>query len=132
MITVRSGLTKQRDLPVLISARCPGCHKHSVFQPLGKDLLFTQRGFSPTGSLPDLSAGQRRCPDPKCGAHLFFIAAGTKTLVTYPAETIPIDSTDLPDGVDSALREAATCHANQAFVASAIMVRKTLEELCQD
>jgi hypothetical protein len=32
----------------------------------------------------------------------------------------------------AALEEAITCHANQCFVASAIMVRKTLEELCFD
>ncbi|WP_428274400.1 DUF4145 domain-containing protein [Candidatus Palauibacter sp.] len=51
-------------------------------------------------------------------------------LVTYPPETIDFDATDLPDGVRSALEEAIKCHANAAYVAAAIMVRKTLEELC--
>jgi len=32
----------------------------------------------------------------------------------------------------SALEEAITCHANECFVAAAIMVRKTLEELCRE
>jgi len=45
---------------------------------------------------------------------------------------IDFDSTGLPPGVLGALREAVTCHANGAFFASAIMVRKTLEELCRD
>ena len=30
------------------------------------------------------------------------------------------------------MEEAVTCHANHAFIAAAIMVRKTLEELCRD
>ena len=30
------------------------------------------------------------------------------------------------------MEEAVTCHANGAFIAAAIMVRKTLEELCLD
>ena len=79
-----------------------------------------------------LIAGQRRCPDPECHAHLFFIAAGGKLLATYPPEMIDFDSTGLPLGVLGALQEAVTCHANRAFFAAAIMVRKTLEELCRD
>ena len=77
-------------------------------------------------------AGQRRCPDPKCYAHLFFILEDGKLLATYPPETIDFDSADLPDGVLGALREAIKCHANGAYIAAAIMVRKTLEELCRD
>ena len=54
------------------------------------------------------------------------------TLVTYPPERIDFDSTALPSGVRGALEEAIACHANGTFVAAAIMVRKTLEELCRD
>lgn len=80
-----------------------------------------------------LVAGQRRCPSPKCHTHLFFIGVdGEHLLVTYPPETIDFDSSQLPSGVLQALEEAVTCHANGAFIAAAIMVRKTLEELCLD
>jgi hypothetical protein len=43
--------------------------------------------------------------------------------------------TDEPDSLQSivsALEESITCHANECFIAAAIMVRKTLEELCRD
>ena len=53
-------------------------------------------------------------------------------MVTYPPETIDFDSTALPAGVQRALEEAITCHANGAFIAAAVMVRKALEELCRD
>ena len=53
-------------------------------------------------------------------------------MATFPPETIPFDDTDLPLGVLGALQEAVICHANRAFFAAAIMVRKTLEEMCRD
>jgi len=55
-----------------------------------------------------------------------------KLVESFPAETIDFDSTNIPAGVVSAFEEAIKCHATQCFVAAAIMVRKTLEELCRD
>ena len=109
-----------------ISTRCPACRQGATFEPLGQRLTLTIKNG------PELVAGQARCPDPTCWAHLFFVRAGTELLVTYPPETIDFDSTALPSGVQRALEEAVTCHANHAFIAAAIMVRKTLEELCRD
>ena len=51
---------------------------------------------------------------------------------SYPAETIDFDAANVPVAVQSAFEEAIKCHAQRCFVASAIMVRKTLEELCTD
>jgi hypothetical protein len=50
----------------------------------------------------------------------------------FPPETIDFDATNVPAAVQSALEEAIKCHAQLCFVASAIMVRKTMEELCAD
>ena len=110
----------------VVSARCPACRHRATFNSLGADLHLG------TGDGSRLVAGQTACPDPNCRAHLFFIRDGTELLVTYPPETIDFDSTALPAGVQRALEEAITCHANGAFIAAAIMVRKTLEELCRD
>lgn len=105
--------------------RCPACRKNGTFDKLGTDLSL---GFP---GQPNCVAGQRRCPDPECHAHLFFWQSG-EVVVTYPPETIDFDASDLPDGVRGSLQEAILCHANGAFFAAAIMVRKTLEELCLD
>ena len=110
----------------VVRTRCPACGQRATFDKLGADL---QVGIQDQQALV---AGQRRCPDPECHALLFFVAAGAKLLVTYPPETISFDPTGLPPGVLGALTEAVTCHANSAFFAAAIMVRKTLEELCRD
>ncbi len=79
-------------------------------------------------------AGYRRCPDPACLALVFFVA-DVRTgdlVVSYPAERIDFDAVNIPAPVIGALEEAITCHANKCFIASAIMVRKTLEELCRE
>src|SRR5260370_26507473 len=43
-----------------------------------------------------------------------------------------LERCSIPMPVQSALEEAIKCHSQPCFVASAIMVRKTLEELCKD
>ena len=111
---------------VVVSTRCPGCGQRATFEKLGTDLRLDISRRSP------LTTGQRKCPDPQCRAHLFFIKNATELLITYPPERIDFDSTALPPRVQHALEEAVTCHANRAFTAAAIMVRKTLEELCRD
>jgi hypothetical protein len=74
----------------------------------------------------------RRCPDPNCYALLFFTTKPGEKDELYPPETIDFDATSLPLPIQKALEEAIKCHAQRCFVASAIMVRKTLEELCAD
>jgi hypothetical protein len=70
------------------------------------------------------------CPNPPCRAHLFVVLQGGKLSISYPPERIDFDSTDVPGPIIESLEEAITCHANQCFVAAAIMVRKTLDLFC--
>jgi hypothetical protein len=77
--------------------------------------------------------GQRCCPNSTCRAHIFFAKMlGGMLLLSYPAQRIDFDSSNIPESAVAALEEAITCHANSCFTAAAIMVRKTLEELCRD
>jgi hypothetical protein len=63
---------------------------------------------------------------------VFFVVEAGKLAVSFPAETIDFDATNIPVSVQGAFEEAIKCHAQSCFVAAAIMVRKTLEELCRD
>src|SRR5258708_12403610 len=81
---------------------------------------------------PAVTMGQRRCPDPQCQAHLFFAHQNGRIVIAYPPERLDFDPVNLPASVLAALEEAISCHANRCFIAAAIMVRKTLEELCRD
>jgi len=106
-----------------LSVRCPACKQIGTFQPVGQDLRFTDK----TGLV---EVGHRMCPNPPCQAHLFVVLQGGNLSISYPPERIDFDSTNVPGPIIGSLEEAITCHANQCFIAAAIMVRKTLELLC--
>jgi hypothetical protein len=108
-----------------VSMRCPSCRQQGTFADLGVNDLVSVEGAA---------LGQRRCPNLGCGAHVFVVIQPETgaLLQSFPPEVIDFDSTNLPTSVVKALEEAITCHANACYMAAAIMVRKTLEELCRD
>lgn len=52
--------------------------------------------------------------------------------VALPNEILDFDATDIPPPIASSLEEAVKCHSSQSYKAAALMVRRTLEELCED
>ena len=122
----------QKSLGASISVRCPACRQLGTF-----DVVDCMNG----GSLHDvfinagaaqMVSGLRLCPNQSCRLLLFFVWDRSTGCIasTYPPERLDFDSTNIPVSVTKALEEAITCHANECFIAAAIMVRKTLEELC--
>ena len=135
MIIKTAGTSNITDSTTVINLRCPACRQLGTFQAFTKlpDLLvsvYAQEGKSST----PYTIGQRKCPNTNCNSHIFmaYDQSTQKVVITYPAERIDFDSANIPTAVLSALEEAVTCHANHCLVASAIMIRKTLEELCRD
>jgi hypothetical protein len=111
----------------VISVRCPACKRQGIFDSMPNIYDLAIQNIS-----PPVVAGQRRCPNPDCQALLFFVHQSGKIVVSYPPELIDFDPVNLPATVLAAFEEAISCHANRCFIAAAIMVRKTLEELCLD
>lgn len=108
-----------------VSLRCPACHKQATLDPLGPGDF----SISPA----NVYLGLRRCPNPDCHTQIFVVHGGPDKVVTsFPPEVIDFDATNVPAAVVEAMEEAITCHAHECFTAAAIMVRKTLEELCAD
>lgn len=113
-----------------VRIRCPACRHAAALRPgpqadaLGTGLHGSRRYLF----------GQRTCPNVGCGAHIFVVLDyDSNAIVTsYPGETIDFDATELPSTVVEAFEEAIKCHAQQCYIAAAIMVRKTLEVVCQD
>lgn len=108
------------------SLRCPSCRQIGTFEVLQ--------------NVPDVNVqglgywlGQKRCPNQSCAAHVFVVLDRNQgVLRSYPAERIDFDSSNVPPRIAQTFEEALTCHAEQCFVAGAIMVRRTLEEVCSD
>ena len=105
--------------------RCPGCGQLGTFETLA--------GNSQDFILPDnVRVGERRCPNLECRTFVIAIWKNNQIARCYPALRIDFDKTNIPTTVVSALEEAITCHSNECYIAAAIMVRKSLEELCRD
>ena len=109
-----------------VATRCPHCGHNGTFEvALNMDLV--------DGLLRKVF-GLRRCPNNKCFGHLFFVMDidSGELVLTYPSETIPFDKESIPPKVLNSFEEAIKCHSMQCYIASAIMIRKTLEEICSD
>jgi Domain of unknown function (DUF4145) len=61
-----------------------------------------------------------------------FDTRSDKLLQSYPPETIDFDSTNLPAKVLATITEAVICHGGGCYVAAAMMIRKALEEVCEE
>ncbi|WP_185209158.1 DUF4145 domain-containing protein [Chryseobacterium sp. C3] len=113
-----------------VSLQCPHCGHYGTFLSLvsGVNDIVVQdflRG--------NFSLGIRRCPRDKCRGHLFFITDHSNELIfTSPSEIIPFNTDNIPKQIVNAFQEAIICHSNNCFIASAIMIRKTLEEICDE
>lgn len=106
-----------------LSLRCPKCHQRATL-----DSITTQ-----DARLPEVIVGHRRCPNPACYVHIFVAYEPPASVIaSYPAERLDFDATNLPPKVLASLEEAVTCHASGCYVAAAMLVRKTLEELAHD
>jgi Domain of unknown function (DUF4145) len=110
--------------------RCPECRHLATF-----DAVTSNAHHDALLDPARVVVGQRRCPNPECHAHVFVVydpEPGHALRVSYPPELIDFDTAGIPDRVVAAMSEAIQCHGVQCYTASAIMVRKTLEELCAD
>lgn len=109
---------------VRVNLRCPHCGRLGVFEALNEinDAVIER-----------IILGQRMCPNRECKGHIFFVQDHYgNIIVSYPSERIDFEKNGIPKNVLSTFEEAITCHANQCYIASAIMIRKTLEEICLD
>jgi len=104
--------------------RCPSCRQVGTFE-----------------SIPDTNdvrtnvyfLGQRRCPKPGCHTHVFVVCYPDGRIEhSYPAELIDFDSARIPAKLVQTFSQALECHANGLHIPAAIMIRRTLEEVCAD
>lgn len=76
--------------------------------------------------------GQRKCPNPSCHGHLFVVLNRGQLVTAYPPVRLDFDPDNLPQNVLKTFEEAISCHAGGLFIAAAIMIRRTLEEVCAE
>lgn len=117
----------------VIRVRCPHCQNLGTFPAATRGLGYikeetTQSGFRNIG----IFAFIRICPNPKCGGLVFTLSANGEKHIIHPPELLDFNAEALPPNLVATLKEAITCHSVGAYRASAMMVRRLLEELCDD
>ncbi|MDO3641923.1 DUF4145 domain-containing protein [Mucilaginibacter sp. L3T2-6] len=105
-----------------VVSECPFCQTKGTFDILSpKDLWLDRQAI----------AGIRYCPNQDCRGLIFFILTG-KGLNIYPPIKISINREKIPGNIIKIFDEAVTCHATECYIASGMMLRKTLEAICED
>jgi hypothetical protein len=123
-LTLRS-ISTEPPRDTVLSVRCPACGQRGTFEAL--------EGLNDLSDSNQVCTfGQRFCPNDRCRAHVFFVMQQRNLVALYPPVRLTFDSSALPDAVKSSLEEAISCLAAGCYRAAAIMVRRTLEALCED
>jgi len=106
---------------------CPVCGNGGTFDRVNvPDLMLAEAGHI------TYWLGHRKCPNQDCNAHIFFRRNQQGELTTNPSLRINFVTDNIPEQIRSSLEQSITCHSEGCYVAAAIMVRRTLEELCDD
>lgn len=119
----------QRYIAKKVAMRCPYCGNDGTFDPFDND---SDVGTNGLNTYSTRKFGHRRCPNPKCYAHVFcLLNANDELLEIVPSRRIDFNKENIPPTIIATLTEAITCHSEGCHKAAAMMVRRTLEELCE-
>ena len=111
-----------------LTLKCPHCGNVGTFEAINDDIYCKNDKGKP------IIIGIKKCPNPNCGGHAFIMYDnGSRSILdSYPITRLDFNKDNIPTHIADTFEEAIICHANKCYIASAIMVRKTLEQLCKD
>ena len=115
-----------------LTVLCPGCRQKGTFGPSPNVADSTISFQNDQRQMENAGAGTRICPNPACRTLVFVLYRARSVLASYPVARIDFDTTDVPADVSRAFDEALACHANECWMGAAMLIRKTIEELCDD
>jgi hypothetical protein len=115
--------------------RCPHCMHMGAFTPIVQyDLQIKHlelRGGAPY-SIGHSTVGIRVCPNGDCKGIVLVVLDRAGKVTSLPNEVMDFDPQNIPTSIASSLEEAIKCYSNQCYKAAALMVRRVLEELCEE
>ena len=123
--------------PLVVNIRCPICRRQGAFHGRSDvhDISWNQPATEENEAknvVAAFRAGVRLCPNTVCQTPVFVIIMGGEVVKVYPPEVLDFDTTALPQHIASTLEESVKAHSAECFRASALMVRRVLEEVCKD
>ena len=120
------------SLPYVVTLRCPHCRHVGAFAGFANCTDIQWATKNAAARVEIWAAGMRRCPNPACTSLVFVVLYKGKLDECYPPELIDFDASNLPPRILETLDETVKAHAAGCYRASALMVRRLLEELCRD
>lgn len=125
----KGGLSAVNSPPV--SLRCPHCRQLGSFAQQGHAFAYQKLLATKQASM-QVIVSMRACPNPKCLGFVFVVQDAQGVLEVEPPELLDFDPQGLPARCSKTLAEAIACHAAGAYRAAAMMVRRLLEEICDE
>lgn len=92
-------------------------------------IILKNKNTNPIGAS---TIGIRVCPNPDCMRVILVVVDRSGKVVSLPNEVLDFDPANVPNPIAGSLEEAIKCHSLQCYKAAALMVRRVLEELCED
>ena len=116
-----------------VSVRCPHCRELGSFNVLNQAIHFRKVAKLGANAHPrDYFASIRICPNIKCHGLVFVIEAPDGVAEIEPPQLLDFNLDNLPPKLQETLKEAVACHGAGAHRAAAMMVRRLLEEICEE
>ncbi|RZN32188.1 DUF4145 domain-containing protein [Bradyrhizobium sp. Leo121] len=116
-----------------VSIRCPHCRELGSFNAIGAAKAFNKPGkVGGNTVIGTYFATIRVCPNLKCFGLVFVIEAGNGVVEIEPPQLLDFNPDGLSPRLQQTLKEAVACHAAGAYRAAAMMVRRLLEEICDE
>jgi len=117
-----------------VSVRCPHCRELGSFNVVNQAIGFKKRGKAgPNNMEHHYFASIRICPNIKCHGLVFVIESSDGSAVEIePPQLLDFSLDNLPAKLQETLKEAIACHGAGAYRAAAMMVRRLLEEICEE
>lgn len=114
-----------------VSITCPHCRKIGSFASAhgASGATFRKKVGN---TVTDLTAVVRICPNMACRGLVFVVSQGGFVYEALPRPLLDFDLNGLPARCQTTLEEAVRCHAAGAHRAAAMMVRRLLEEICDE
>lgn len=117
------------------SITCPFCNQKGTFSSLSDARFFDDApSFDIELAYDAVIISPMVCPNEDCFGLVFvyYSRKEWKVINTHPRQRPPISTENVPQRIADSFNEAVDCYSNNCFIASAIMCRKTLEEICTD
>ncbi|RQH06662.1 DUF4145 domain-containing protein [Bradyrhizobium sp. RP6] len=118
---------------VPVSIRCPHCRELGSFNAIGAAKAFNKTGKIGNNTVVGTYfASMRICPNVKCLGLVFVIEAGNAVVEIEPPQLLDFNPEGLSPRLQQTLKEAVACHGAGAYRAATMMVRRLLEEICDE